>query len=134
MQKPRNYYQPLWAGSIYDPYIAVLVVEVDDESEWPPSHWLCGDERVLKGGLSAGRNHDAELESGEVLDVELVILTGTNRTKLERAAQKCFAAQIILFVALDPEKSKVVLVLQEGTLCVFFVPVGNGKRRPETPQ
>lgn len=63
------------------PYTAVLVVEVDDESEWPPSHWLCGDEGVLKGGLSAGGNRGAELEGSEVLDVELVILKGSERKK-----------------------------------------------------
>lgn len=71
------------------PYVAVLVVEVDDKSKRPPSHRLGGDERVLEGGLFAGGNHDAELESREVLDVELVILTETDRTKV-REVQRWF--------------------------------------------
>lgn len=55
-------------------YAAVLVVEVDDEPERPPSHRLRGDEGVLEGGLSARGDHGTELQSGKVLDVELVIL------------------------------------------------------------
>lgn len=57
-----------------DTHAAVLVVEVDDESEGPPPHGLSGDKGVLERGLFAGRNHGAELQSREVLDVELVIL------------------------------------------------------------
>lgn len=63
----------------YPPYIAVLVVEIDDEPKWSPSHWLSRDEGVLKCGLPTGRNHSAQLKSCEVLDVELVILTKTER-------------------------------------------------------
>lgn len=66
------------------PYTAVLVVEVDDQPERPPSHRLCGDEGVLKGGLSARGDHGAQLEGGEVLDVELVILSGTKQKPGER--------------------------------------------------
>ena len=55
-------------------YIAVLVVEVDDQAEGPASHWFCGDEGVLERRLSAGLNHKAQLEGCEVLDVELEIL------------------------------------------------------------
>lgn len=71
------------------PYTAVLVVEVDDQPEWPPSHRLCRYEGVLKGGLSARGNHGAELEGGEVLDVELVILRGTK----QKPGQKGFDMQ-----------------------------------------
>lgn len=55
-------------------YTVVLVVEVDNESERPPPHRLCGNKRVLKGGLTRRRNYGAELKSSEVLDVELEIL------------------------------------------------------------
>ena len=55
-------------------HIAVLVVEVDDQAEGPASHWFSGDEGVLEGRLPAGLNHKAQLESCEVLDVELEIL------------------------------------------------------------
>lgn len=105
-------------------YVAVLVVEVDDESERPPSHRLCGDEGVLEGGLSAGGNHGAELESREVLDVELVILSGTNRTESERAALRRSAGSLSVL------RSQSCSAKTEK--CVF-VPVGNGRRRPETP-
>ncbi|MEQ2215744.1 hypothetical protein XENOCAPTIV_005331 [Xenoophorus captivus] len=84
--------------------------DVDDESERPASHRFCWDERVLKGCLSAGRNQGAELEGCEVLDVELVILTETNRTMLDQK------------VLLSAERFGV------------FVPVGNGTKHPETPQ
>ena len=63
------------------PYAAVLVVEVDDESERPPSHRLCGDEGVLEGDLAAGEDGGAELERREVLDVELIILKGSEGTR-----------------------------------------------------
>lgn len=62
-------------------YIAILVVQVDDESEGPASHGLRGDEGVLEGRLSAGRNHEAQLEGCEVLDVELEILGETRTTE-----------------------------------------------------
>lgn len=58
----------------WDAHAAVLVVQIDDEAERPASHRLCWDEGVLKGGLSAGRDGGTELQGGEVLDVELVIL------------------------------------------------------------
>lgn len=67
------------------PYTAVLVVEVDDETKRPPSHRLRRDEGVLKGGLSAWRNHSTELEGSEVLDIELIILTKTKTDKSEGA-------------------------------------------------
>lgn len=59
---------------------AVLVVEVDDQAEGPPPHGLGGDEGVLEGGLSPRRNHSSQLESGEVLDVELVVLKGRGQS------------------------------------------------------
>lgn len=62
------------------PYVAVLVVEVDDQSEGSASHWFGGDEGVLERRLSAGRNQQAQLEGCEVLDVELEIL-GFTETK-----------------------------------------------------
>lgn len=86
------------SGQCCSSYTAVLVVEVDDESERPPSHRLSGDEGVLEGGLSAGRNHGAQLQSGEVLDVELVILIETNRTKLGLCGK---ALRLVLFVEAD---------------------------------
>lgn len=100
-------------GTPPSPYTAVLVVEVDDQPERPPSHWLSGDEGVLKGGLSASRDHGAQLQSGEVLDVELVILRGTKQKPGERG------------FGFDAEKPKARL---------FFTPGGNGKRHPETPR
>lgn len=64
------------------PYVAVLVVEVDDESKRPPPHGLCGDEGVLEGGLPTPGDFNAKLQRREVLDVELVILKEKHR-KLE---------------------------------------------------
>lgn len=60
-------------------YTVVLVVEVDNESERPPSHRLCRDKRVLKCGLACRGNYGAELKSSEVLDVELEILKETKQ-------------------------------------------------------
>lgn len=66
----------IWSGAeVALPYISILVVEVDDQAEGSSSHRLCGDEGVLEGGLPARRNHGAQLQSREVLDVELIILT-----------------------------------------------------------
>lgn len=67
----------------HPPYIVVFVVEVNDQSEGPSSHWLGRDEGVLKGGLFAGWNHGAELQSCEVLNVELVVLDHGRQTGLD---------------------------------------------------
>lgn len=65
------------------PHAVVLIVQVDDESKRPPPHGLGRDEGVLEGGLPAGRNHGAELQSREVLDVELIILTGRKSPEMK---------------------------------------------------
>lgn len=68
---------------------AVLVVEVDHQPERPPPHRLGGDEGVLEGGLSRRRNHGSQLESSEVLDVELVILKGSTQEEGQRSKVSC---------------------------------------------
>lgn len=90
-------------------HAAVLVVEVDHQAEGPPSHGLGRDEGVLEGGLTRRRNGGAQLKSGEVLDVELVVLKGPERKVRGQRS---------------PSSSTAAVSLPEGT----------EKKRPETPR
>lgn len=95
------------------PYAVVLVVEVDDESKRPASHGLGRDEGVLEGGLAARRNHSAQLQRREVLDVELVVLATTQPGQITGSRLR------------SPGR------VLPGR--VLSVPEGNGRRRLETP-
>lgn len=71
--------------------LGVLVVEIDDEAEWPSGESLVGGEGVVEGGLAFGL-HDAIVHSSrEILDVEGKVL-GITEGSVERLDQELFAS------------------------------------------
>ena len=84
-------YGPLNKHCALVPTYGVLVVEIDDEAEWPSGESLVGGEGVVEGGLAFGL-HDAIVHSSrEILDVEGKVL-GITEGSVERLDQELFAS------------------------------------------